>query len=428
MKFYIITIILFTFALANEEIINTQVLFDSGEYIEAKDMFETITEKNEDIFYLGYQIYYKLDDLNKANEYLQQAVKANEDKYIEEGDNLGFFINELKNAKVTLDNGFFEEAIEELELLLDKYPNNSIVNFRLGYAYKEKKNYEKAAQYFKEAKRINPYNLTYSEIIVTLAKIQESLGQDEYTRQDYQLALQYFNKALEFDSTYAPVMFRIGNIYYKIKDYDLAIEYYRNGIKNSDLSPKKYKYLNQLGKFYAKANNNEKAVEVFDKVLDIQPGYVPALFEKSKIFKSQGNVDDSKTLLLQITNIDPTYVASYELLMDIEKDLKNYDQALTYGSMCLDFNSTSHTVNARMATIYNETSDFEKAKKYAKDSIKTKRKYAPALFELGYAEMSLCNKVAAKDAFNKAKLDKRFRKVANDYIKNLDLYTKECNN
>ena len=61
-------------------------------------------------------------------------------------------------------------------------------------------------------------------------------------------------------------------------------------------------------------------------------------------------------------------------------------------------------------------------------STKTKRKYAPALFELGYAEMSLCNKIAAKDAFNKAKLDKRFRKVANDYIKNLDLYTKECNN
>jgi len=428
MNFYIISIILFTFVLSNDDYLNTQVLFDTGEYIEARDMFEVITEKNEDIFYLGFQIYYKLDDLNKANEYLQQAVKANEDKYMEEGDNLGLFINELKNAKVTLDNGFFEEAIEELELLLSKYPDNSIVNFRLGYAYKEKKNYDKAAQYFKEAKKINPYNSTYSDVIVTLAKIQESLGQDEYTRQDYQLALNYFNKALDYEPTYAPVMFRIGNIYYKIKDYDLAIEYYRDGIKYSDLSPKKYKYLNQLGKFYTKANNNEKALEVFVKVLDIQPGYVPALFEKAKIFNSQGNVNDSKTLLLQITNIDPTYVSSYELLMDIEKDLKNYDQALTYGSMCLDFNSTSHTVNARMATIYNEIGNFEKAKKYAKDSTKTKRKYAPALFELGFAEMSLCNKIAAKDAFNKAKLDKRFRKIANDYIKNLDLYTKECNN
>ena len=428
MKFYIMFLILSTLALANEDYLNTQVLYDSGEYVEARDMFEVITEKNEDIFYLGYQIYYKLDDLNKANEYLQQAVKANEDKYMEEGDNLGLFINELKNAKVTLDNGFFEEAIEELELLMSKYPNNSIINFRLGFAYKENKDYDKAAKYFKEAKRINPYNSTYSDIIITLAKIQESLGQDEYSRQDYQLALNYFNKALDYDSTYAPVMFRIGNIYYKIKDYQLAIEYYRNGIKNSDLSPKKYKYLNQLGKFYTKANNNEKALEVFDKVLDIQPGYVPAIFEKAKIFKSQGNIDKSKVLLLQITNIDPTYVSAYELLMDIEKDFKNYNQALKYGSMCLDFNSTSHTVNARMATIYNETGDYEKAKSYAKASTKAKRKYAPALFELGFAEMSLCNKVAAKDAFNKAKLDKRFRKVANDYIKNLDLYTKECNN
>ena len=129
MKFYILFLILFTIALTNEDYLNTQVLYDSGEYVEARDMFEVITEKNEDIFYLGYQIYYKLDDLNKANEYLQQAVKANEDKYMEEGDNLGLFINELKNAKVTLDNGFFEEAIEELELLMSKYPNNSIINF-----------------------------------------------------------------------------------------------------------------------------------------------------------------------------------------------------------------------------------------------------------------------------------------------------------
>ena len=78
MKFYIIFLTLFTIALANEDYLNTQVLYDSGEYVEARDMFEVITEKNEDIFYLGYQIYYKLDDLNKANEYLQQAVKANE--------------------------------------------------------------------------------------------------------------------------------------------------------------------------------------------------------------------------------------------------------------------------------------------------------------------------------------------------------------
>ena len=54
-----------------------------------------------------------------------------------------------------------------------------------------------------------------------------------------------------------------------------------------------------------------------------------------------------------------------------------------------------------MATVYNEISDFQKGKEIAKSATRINKKYAPAHFELGYAEMSLCNKVAAKDAFNK---------------------------
>ena len=79
-----------------------------------------------------------------------------------------------------------------------------------------------------------------------------------------------------------------------------------------------------------------------------------------------------------------------------------------------------------MATVYNEISDFNKGKEFAKSATKINKKYAPAHFELGYAEMSLCNKVAAKDAFNKSKLDKRYRKISNNYLKNLDAYMSEC--
>ena len=61
-------------------------------------------------------------------------------------------------------------------------------------------------------------------------------------------------------------------------------------------------------------------------------------------------------------------------------------------------------------------------------SIKIKRKYGAAQFELGYAEMNLCNKVAAKDAFSVAKRDRNYRKVAGDYLKpdNFEYYTKHC--
>ena len=121
-----ILFILISLLFSNDDYINAQLLYEEGLYRDAKNLVETIDSKNEDVSYLSYQIYFKLDDLNKANEYLQKAIQLNEDEYIEEGDKLGLFINELKNAKVTLDNGFINEAIEELTALLEKYPKSGI--------------------------------------------------------------------------------------------------------------------------------------------------------------------------------------------------------------------------------------------------------------------------------------------------------------
>ena len=52
------------------------------------------------------------------------------------------------------------------------------------------------------------------------------------------------------------------------------------------------------------------------------------------------------------------------------------------------------------------------AKKSAKECLNIKRNYAPAYFELGISEKALGNKVAATDAFEKAKKDKNWRKSA----------------
>ena len=82
-----------------------------------------------------------------------------------------------------------------------------------------------------------------------------------------------------------------------------------------------------------------------------------------------------------------------------------------------------------MAGLYNELGEYEKAKTSAKNSMKIKRNYAPAAFELGIAEISLCNKVAAKEAFNKAKRDRNYRKAASSYLKpeNFEHYSSHCN-
>ena len=388
-------------------------------------MLELVEDKNEQYHYLSYQIYLKLDDLNNANKSLQAAVKQNPDKYSDEGIQLGELINDLKNVSKTLSSGFVLEAIEETEALLEKYKDNSIVYYRLGFAHKENKDYENAVLNFNKARELNPYNSLYKDEIENIAKIEILKGKEAYDVKDYQTALEYFNKALSYDPENTSAMFRIGNIYYAIKDYGKAAEILERGI---ELQPKNYKVLYMIAKCYIAIDDSDKALSFLDKAIFVKSDYTKAIFEKAKVYKSKGDLDKTKSILNDIITLDEGYYRAYELLMDLEIGASNLDQAILYANKALNASPDAFSILARLASVYNEKLDYNKARDNAKLSLKNKRNYAPALFELGVAEMNLCNKLAAKDAFNKCKRDRNYRKTANNYLKpeNFDYYTKHC--
>ncbi len=410
------------FSLSVEDI---ESLYLSDDIIGAQSMLELVEDKNEQYHYLSYQIYLKLDDLNNANKSLQAAVKQNPDKYSDEGIQLGELINDLKNVSKTLSSGFVLEAIEETEALLEKYKDNSIVYYRLGFAHKENKDYENAVLNFNKARELNPYNSLYKDEIENIAKIEILKGKEAYDVKDYQTALEYFNKALSYDPENTSAMFRIGNIYYAIKDYEKAAEILERGI---ELQPKNYKVLYMIAKCYIAIDDSDKALSFLDKAIFVKSDYTKAIFEKAKVYKSKGDLDKTKSILNDIITLDEGYYRAYELLMDLEIGASNLDQAILYANKALNASPDAFSILARLASVYNEKLDYNKARDNAKLSLKNKRNYAPALFELGVAEMNLCNKLAAKDAFNKCKRDRNYRKTANNYLKpeNFDYYTKHC--
>ena len=97
-----------------------------------------------------------------------------------------------------------------------KYKTNSICYYRLGFAYKENKDYDNAIIYFNKAKELNPYNPLSQDEITYISNIEMLKGKEFYDLKDYQMALEHFNKALKYDPINSAAMFRIGNIYYKI--------------------------------------------------------------------------------------------------------------------------------------------------------------------------------------------------------------------
>ena len=255
------------FSLSIEDI---ESLYLADDIIGAQSMLELVEDKNEQYHYLSYQIYLKLDDLNNANKSLQAAVKQNPDKYSDEGIQLGELINDLKNVSKTLSSGFVLEAIEETEALLEKYKDNSIVHYRLGFAHKENKDYENAVLNFNKARELNPYNSLYKDEIENIAKIEILKGKEAYDVKDYQTALEYFNKALSYDPENTSAMFRIGNIYYAIKDYGKAAEILERGI---ELQPKNYKVLYMIAKCYIAIDDSDKALSFLDKAIFVKSDF-----------------------------------------------------------------------------------------------------------------------------------------------------------
>jgi len=424
---YILILFFISTLLSSENIDDIQLLFDQDNYLAAKEMFEDSSIDTEDFCYLGYLIYFKFDDLNKANEFLQKAISIddNEDKYSTEVDLLSELINDLKNSNKTLTSGFVEEAIIEITELTKKYNNNAIVYYRLGYAYREKGDFDNAIINYRKAVEINPYKEDYRNEISRISNIEIARGKEFYDLKEYQDALHHFNKALEYDPENAGAMFRAGNIYFAIKDYVKASELLEKGLifQNNN-----YKVLYMLGRCYSALNDNEKAIDFYNQALSFKADYSKAIFEKGKIYNSMGDFQTSKQLLNQILSSSISSKA-YELLLDIEIGLGDYDEAFIIGEKAINQNPDSYSLLTRMATLYNEKENYDKAKSLSKRSLKIKRNYAPASFELGISELFLCNKLAAKDAFNVAKRDRNYRKAVNDYLKqeNFDYYTKDCN-
>ena len=96
----------------------------------------------------------------------------------------------------------------------------------------------------------------------------------------------------------------------------------------------------------------------------------------------------------------------------MEQELGNIDSAIENFIHATKLDPRSYKIFYRLASAYNLQKQYENAKKSAKDCLNIKRKYAPAYYELGVSEKALGNKVAAIDAFEKAKKDKNWRKSA----------------
>jgi tetratricopeptide (TPR) repeat protein len=212
-----------------------------------------------------------------------------------------------------------EDAIKELQGVLEKEPGYALAYKGLGQAFFQVKKYDQAEENFQKAIELDPklwkahnslgiiydyrkrYDMAIQEYNAAISLrpdnglLYNNLGVSYATAGENEKAINAFNKALETGCSGSKVYNNLGLVLAKSGRYDEAIETFRKG------GGEAHAY-NNLGCIYLKQGEFDKAISCFERAIEINPTfYVKAGENLRKAREAQNKLplDDPLTAIFK---------------------------------------------------------------------------------------------------------------------------------
>ena len=460
--------------------------YNNGDYEIAHNMAKKNKDKEScDAFFyfnLG-KVFKKFDDFNSTREMYNLAMKKSSESdykiinleykklsffssqinfiqsiYASDGDKDKALFNykELLTGNQKWDNGepfidanqnmSYDDGEEHTDW---KFDDIGLLNLYIADIYKNSENYTEAIAYLKSALEINPFVKKYNDYINVISKLIAKKGNDYLRLGKLENAIEEYNLSLSIDSTESSIFYNLGNAYFENQSYDDAINAYSNVIK---IEPNKYKAIHKMGVSYQKLNDHESAILQFRKAIGVieqnEEKFMSSYHSLGVSFMETNAYRDAIQILNEVITLSPQYYKAYETLgvLHIESTdsrFVNYELALEYLSDASKIKPDNYRIKFRLSQLHNMMAEDDKenekyksmnknlteAKKYARQCLKLKKTYGGAYFELGVAELNLCNKSSSLKALKKAaKYDRRYRSEVKRIIKKMDAIMNHCEN
>lgn len=186
------------------------------------------------------------------------------DRAIEIWSEIGDISSLLEFGKIAEMKGNWDEATKAYEKVLIYDPRNSSIYFSVGQTLAQQKKYDEADLWFQRAIDIIPRR----EWLLTRARVSRNAG-------NLLLSQEIYEKIISKYPEFAQAYFEIAWVYYQEKKYGKAEISIELAIHYSHL-PKSNYYI-RAGRIYEKVGKEQKAIEAYEKVLNIEPGNNVAL-------------------------------------------------------------------------------------------------------------------------------------------------------
>ena len=366
------------------------------------------------------ELWLRKGDLVKANESATKAVQMDED-FRSWWNGLNDIRNKIQTGKRYVQQGKYEEAMQEYESIAEKYPYFPEAQFYMGLTKFRQKDIEGAAFYFSEALKIYPDHQKARKGLNNVTKQFLNNGNKAYKRGDLDKATKYYQKAVTFDEEYYLAFYQLGVLEKKMGNSDQAVSYFNKAIK---IKPDFHKAWFTLGTSYEADNNLDSAIVKYSKAIELNSGYTKAYGNLGNIYTIKEDYSSAKDVLLMAIQIDPTYADAYLRLGVIFSKQGLFFEASEQFKKATTYDEKNYDAWFRYASALNSIKEWENAALAAQNCIDIKKKFGGGWYEKGVAAFGRGNKTRALKYFDEANKYRDWRKLAQRKIDEINNPTK----
>lgn len=175
---------------------------------------------------------------------------------------------------------------------------------------------------------------------------------------NYDMAISYFKKALEYDPYYFAVYNNLGTLYHDKNEYESAIEWYMKGLK---INPSSHQLYYNIGFAYHKLGKLDDAIDYYKKALVLKKDYLSVLNNLSRALLEKRSLKEATDYIKQALSFNPDYLLAYVTYSDILVEQNKYEEAENILLKASRIDNQSHLVKYKLALLYEKKGEDERA-------------------------------------------------------------------
>jgi len=348
----------------NEEIYiqKANILSKKNEHFRAIELLNIAlkyTNDEADVFSLIGMEYLFMDDFENAKVSFMKCLEADDHDY-----------SALYNIIYCFD--FLEQhedAIEYLNMYLDKNPYCEVAWHQVGKQYYDLKDYKKALAAFDFAIISDEY---FIGAYLEKGKVLEKLKR-------YNEAIENYRITLELDDPTSFALLRIGKCFERLGNDDLAIQHYSKTVHEDPLLDKGWIAITD---FYLRKRNYQKALYYTNKAISIDAENVLYWKRYAKINNKLDFFEEAERGYRKALELGNYELETWLSRSDILRFLGESDAALQNLFQAIEFYPDNAEVQFRLAGIYYENQDYDKGEHHIRKALELDYEYHIVLEEL----------------------------------------------